>query len=91
MKVRDHALRPPAGERAEVSFTFRDAESFGDTSMGPTSQISNWDAPETGVRARTRKDESYYYVRVLQSFSETELTKEGEVAWSSPIFVRPVK
>ena len=31
---------------------------------------------------------SYYYVRVLQSFSPEKPDVEGEIAWSSPIFVR---
>ncbi len=86
-----HRPDGPVGDRKQVSFTFRDAETFDDTSMGPTSQIENWADPETGVRARVNQDESYYYVRVLQSFSAAELEKEGEVAWSSPIFVRRIK
>jgi hypothetical protein len=31
---------------------------------------------------------NYYYVRVLQSFSAEQPDVEGEIAWSSPIYVR---
>ena len=75
------------GEGASrVSFRYRD-EAFGDTSMGETALIKDWSRPETGVRARPSEGESYYYVRVVQSFSAAEPEKAGEVAWSSPIYV----
>ncbi len=75
------------GEGAErVAFRYRDQE-FGDTSMGETALIADWSRPETGVRARPSDGESYYYVRVVQSYSASELEKAGEVAWSSPIYV----
>jgi hypothetical protein len=34
-----------------------------------------------------RPDPSYYYVRVIQSFSSAQPDMEGEIAWSSPIYV----
>lgn len=87
-----HRPTGTAEARRNVSFTFRDAADFGgdfsDTEMAPTSQISDWQQPETGIRPRPPVTESYYYVRVLQSYSAGELEREGEVAWSSPIFVR---
>ncbi|MCB1019678.1 MAG: DUF3604 domain-containing protein, partial [Acidobacteria bacterium] len=75
------------GEGAsKVSFRYRD-EAFADTSMGETALIHDWKRPETGVRARPSESESYYYVRVVQSFSAAEPEKPGEIAWSSPIYV----
>ena len=71
---------------SEVEFEYKDAD-FGDTSMGPTVVITDWSRPETGIRPRPNPRESFYYLRVIQSFSEQELAREGEVAWSSPIFV----
>ena len=71
---------------SDVEFEYRDAE-FGDTSMGPTVTISDWSRPETGIRPRPDPTESFYYLRIIQSYSGRELDKEGEVAWSSPIFV----
>jgi hypothetical protein len=83
--------REPEGGARRVEFTFRDAKEFGggfaDTAMAATSQIQNWQAPETGVRPRPSRPESYYYVRVVQSYSAAEPKAEGEIAWSSPIFV----
>jgi len=80
-----------AAARRELSFTFRDTADFGgdftDTSMGPTSEIRNWQDPETGIRPRPPLKESYYYVRVLQSYSAAKPEQNGEVAWSSPIYV----
>ena len=70
----------------EVEFEYKDAD-FNDTSMGPTVAITDWSRPETGIRPRPNPRESFYYLRVIQSFSEDEPTREGEVAWSSPIFV----
>jgi hypothetical protein len=79
------------GDSNTLAFTFRDTAEFGgnfaDTSMAATSQIKNWDTPETGIRPRPKAAESYYYVRVIQSFSEAERDAEGEIAWASPICV----
>ncbi|MEK7404958.1 MAG: hypothetical protein AAB225_07605 [Acidobacteriota bacterium] len=36
----------------------------------------------------TSKPEGYYYLRVIQSYSAQQPDVEGEIAWSSPIFVR---
>ncbi|MDE0103953.1 MAG: hypothetical protein OXN89_16390 [Bryobacterales bacterium] len=69
-----------------VEFLFRD-EDYQDTSMGPTVSIQDWSRPETGIRARVNPRESFYYLRVLQSYSADEPEEEGEIAWSSPIFV----
>ena len=84
--------RPAAGDARRVSFTFRDdteaGGDFADTKMHPTSHIRDWSRPETGIRPRPAARESYYYVRVIQSFSASEREAEGEIAWSSPIFVR---
>ncbi len=75
------------GEGArEVEFQYTDSE-FGDSSMGPTATITDWSRPETGIRPRPNPRESFYYLRVIQSYSAEEPGKEGEVAWSSPIFV----
>ncbi len=71
---------------AELQFEYRDAD-FDDTSMGETATIRDWTRPETGIRPRPDPSESFYYVRVIQAFSADEPAKEGEVAWSSPIFV----
>ncbi len=71
---------------SSVEFEYRDAD-FGDTSMGETVTITDWERPETGIRGRTDTTESFYYLRVFQSFSAEEPDKEGEIAWSSPIFV----
>lgn len=51
----------------------------------------DWNRPETGIRPRPEAPESYYYVRVIQAFSQAQLVREGEIAWSSPIFVRRKK
>lgn len=75
-------------ESESVEFSYRDNEKFSDTSMAPTSQIKNWDAPETGIRPRPREKAAYYYVRVIQRYSREFPDREGEIAWSSPIFVR---
>ena len=76
----------------EVRFSFRDSAEFGgdfnDTSMAPTTQIKDWSQPETGIRPRPAEGPSYYYVRVVQRFSAAQPDREGEAAWSSPIFVR---
>ncbi len=75
------------GEGAtEVEFDYRD-EDFEDSSMGPTATIRDWSRPETGIRSRPNPRESFYYLRVIQSHSAEEPDKEGEVAWSSPLFV----
>lgn len=70
----------------EVEIEYRD-EDFADSTMGPTATITDWSRPETGIRARPNPNESYYYLRVIQSYSTDEPAREGEVAWSSPIFV----
>ncbi len=70
----------------EVEFEYRDAD-FDDTSMGATATISDWSRPETGIRARPNPRESFYYLRILQGFSALDPDKDGEVAWSSPIFI----
>jgi hypothetical protein len=76
----------------EVRFSFRDSAEFGgdfsDTTMGATTQIKDWSRPETGIRARPSEAASYYYVRVVQRYSAAQPDREGEAAWSSPIFVR---
>ena len=75
-----------------VTFSFRDSAEFGgafnDTTMHASSQIKDWSRPETGIRPRPAVAESYYYVRVVQSFSREKPALEGEIGWSSPIFVR---
>ena len=71
-----------------IEFSYRDNEKFDDTSMAPTSEIRNWDAPETGIRPRPAGKTAYYYVRVTQRFSRDLPEREGEIAWSSPIFVK---
>lgn len=76
-----------AGEgELDLEFEYRDAD-FDDTSMGATATVGDWSRPETGIRSRPDPTESYYYLRVIQSFSADEPDKEGEIAWSSPIFV----
>jgi len=83
---------PGLPDPRRLAFVWRDsAESGGDsrdTTMHPSSQIKDWSRPETGIRPRPQAPESYYYVRVLQSFSREKPAVEGEIAWSSPIFVR---
>jgi len=78
---------PASGDGRRVEFSFRDNERFGDTSVTPTSQIRNWEAPETGIRPRPAGKTAYYYVRVIQRYSRDLPDREGEIAWSSPIFV----
>lgn len=76
-----------AGDGASVvEFEYRD-EDFLDTSMSETATIRDWSRPETGIRPRPNPRESFYYLRVIQSYSQAEPDREGEVAWSSPIFV----
>lgn len=75
------------GEGARrIQFDYRD-ENFADASMGETATIRDWSRPETGIRGRPDSRESFYYLRIIQSFSADEPDKEGEVAWSSPLFV----
>jgi hypothetical protein len=78
---------PAAGDPRVIEFSYRDNEKFGDTSMAATSQIRNWEAPETGIRPRPAGKTAYYYVRVIQRYSREQPEREGEIAWSSPIFV----
>jgi hypothetical protein len=75
-------------DKRRLEFDFRDKDDFSDTSMSPTSQIRDWSRPETGIRPRPQMKAAYYYVRVIQRYSEAEPEREGEIAWSSPIFVR---
>ena len=70
----------------EAEFEYKDAD-FSDTTMGSTAVITDWSRPETGIRPRPNPRESFYYLRVIQGFSAEEPEREGEVAWSSPIFV----
>jgi hypothetical protein len=78
---------PAPGDPKNIDFSYRDNESFGDTSMTPTDQIRNWNAPETGIQARPSQKTAYYYVRVIQRYSAEFPEREGEIAWSSPIYV----
>ena len=71
---------------ARVQFEYRDAD-IDESSMGATALIEDWSRPETGIRGRPDPTENFYYLRVVQSYSASEPDKEGEVAWSSPIFV----
>ncbi|MBI1358018.1 MAG: DUF3604 domain-containing protein [Acidobacteria bacterium] len=78
--------RPGEGQ-SRLQFSFRDQE-FANLTVGPTATVRDWDRPETGVRPRPRVPERYYYLRIVQSYSADEPDKPGEVAWSSPIYVR---
>jgi hypothetical protein len=77
-----------ARDKRTMEFTYRDNESFADTSVSPTDQVKNWSAPETGIRARPAGNMAYYYVRAVQRFSREVPDREGEIAWSSPIYVK---
>lgn len=77
-----------AGDGRRIEFTFRDNDNFSDTSMAPASQIRDWNRPETGIRPPISGKWAYYYVRVIQRYSASEPAREGEIAWSSPIFVK---
>ena len=72
--------------RSNLAFSYRDENDFDDVSAGPTATVTDWDRPETGIRPRP-DGERYYYLRVIQSYSNDEPDKEGEIAWSSPIYV----
>lgn len=74
-------------DKRRLEFDFRNND-FSDTTMSPTSQIRDWSRPETGIRPRPQVKSAYYYVRVIQRYSPTEPEREGEIAWSSPIFVQ---
>ena len=80
-----------AADPRHIAFTFRDSSEFGgdfnDTTMHPTAEVKDWTHPETGVRPRPPKRESYYYVRIIQSFSRQNPNEIGELAWSSPIYI----
>lgn len=76
------------GDPKVIDFTYLDNEGFADTSMTPTKEIRNWNAPETGIRPRPSGRTAYYYVRVTQQYSRALPNREGEVAWSSPIYIR---
>jgi hypothetical protein len=71
-----------------MDFSYRDTDKFADTSMAPTDEVKNWSAPETGIRPRPSGKTAYYYVRVIERFSREMPDREGETAWSSPIFVK---
>jgi hypothetical protein len=77
-----------AADPSLVEFTYRDNEKFGETSVEATDQISNWSNPETGIRPRPAGKMAYYYVRVIERFSRDMPEREGETAWSSPIFIK---
>jgi hypothetical protein len=79
---------PAAGDPRIIDFSYLDNEKFDDTSMAWTDQIRNWQAPETGIRPRPAGKTAYYYVRATQRFSRDLPDREGEIAWSSPIFVK---
>ncbi len=74
------------GGAAALSFAYRDMQAD-DRTVAPTAAITDWRRPETGIRPRPAGAANYYYVRVIQSYSEAELEKDGEIAWSSPIWV----
>lgn len=44
-------------------------------------------AGQLWIRGRAKQPAAYYYVRVMQRYSAAEPEAEGEIAWSSPIFV----
>lgn len=75
----------PGNGASEAQFSYRD-EDFTDRTMGPTATITDWSRPETGIRPRPNPDESFYYLRAIQVRSGNP-DGEGEIAWSSPIFV----
>src|SRR5262249_33922289 len=71
-----------------MEFSYRDSDKFDDTSVAPTDQVKNWSSPETGIRPRPAGKMAYYYVRAVERFSRELPDREGEIAWSSPIFVK---
>ena len=73
------------GGAAVLAFAYRDMQAS-DHTVGPTAAIADWTRPETGIRPRPDGAADYYYVRVIQSYSEAEPEKDGEIAWSSPIW-----
>ncbi len=79
---------PESGDPRVVEFSFRDNEHFGDTTMGPSQEIQNWEAPGTGIRPRPAEKTAYYYVRVTERYSKELPERAGEIAWSSPIWVK---
>jgi hypothetical protein len=89
--VYTRTVAPDEGDGRRIQFSFRDNEALGsgftDTSMGKTTEITDWARPETGIRPRPSTKSSYYYVRVIQRYSAAQPDTEGEIAWSSPIFV----
>ncbi|MBI4909135.1 MAG: DUF3604 domain-containing protein [Acidobacteria bacterium] len=84
--IKNNKVIYSAAPGTEAVLTYRD-DSFANTDMIVTSQIKNWEKPETGIRPRPKAPVTYYYVRVIQSYSAEEKDVEGEIAWSSPIFV----
>jgi hypothetical protein len=89
--IYSRAADPAAADGRVVDFSYRDNDNFADTSMTSTGQIQNWQAPETGIRPRPQEKAAYYYVRVTERFSRDLPDREGEVAWSSPIYVKQQK
>jgi len=84
--VKNNKVVYSAAPGGDAVLTYRD-DSFADLTMKETSQIRNWEKPETGIRGRAKQPAAYYYVRVIQRYSAAEPEAEGEIAWSSPIFV----
>jgi hypothetical protein len=84
--VKNNKVVYSAAPGREATLTYRD-QSFADMSMMATTQIRTWSRPEAGIRGRPARPAAYYYVRVIQSYSAAEPEVEGEIAWSSPIFV----
>ena len=78
----------PGGDPKTLDFEYRDDAGFADTSMAATKEVRDWAAPETGIRPRPAEKAAYYYVRVTERYSRELPDREGEVAWSSPIYVR---
>jgi hypothetical protein len=84
--IKNNTVVYSAAPGADATLTYRD-DAFRETSMKETSQIRDWTKPETGIRPRAKQPAAYYYVRIIQSYSAAEPNAEGEIAWSSPIFV----
>lgn len=82
------AVDAAAGDPKVMDLAYRDNEGFDDTSMTATQEIQNWAAPESGIRPRPAGKTAYYYIRVTQRFSPEFPNREGEIAWSSPIYIR---
>ena len=79
---------PTSPDPKVMDLTYRDSDNFSGTSMAPTNEIHNWNAPETGIPPRRAAKMAYYYIRVTQRYSPALPDREGEIAWSSPIYIR---